>query len=442
MNKIFFVSNQIGRNPAFYIFALIFLLTALNSIFNTLATSLGYGYPYTTFLFDPADRFADYFKGIFSFPEAANLQIKVTSRLSELLYNYLNNNPYQGIAAIESGQLSHFHAPPLGTLVGLLNLKLMHYVNPLALFVSVLLVGFGLAYKFVASISASKSDLIFLFLSLLFCYPSLLMVTRGHIYSGISSLSLLIFIVLMFQDRKKYLGLILLAIAVNLRPNAIIFLFALGICESRNLKKDIPLFIGLSTVIFLVSLFFANRIYSDYTLSNFLLGVGIYHSLYVITNGGLALGSSLFGPLKALFGYSKFIEILPLIISGIFVLISTIQLRTGNISKIAFLFILCSSYVLGSSVFADYHLTVFFSLLLCIYLEQKKGFLHSQLPSLPKELLLVFLASVFVLCPKNYIYIGSTSAQIALNPAALLAASILIILAGGLSLRGANFPFK
>jgi hypothetical protein len=429
------VINQISRKPAFYIFAIIFLFTALNSIFNTLLYSLGYGYPYTTFLFDPADRLADYFKVIFSFPEAANLQIEVTSGFSELLNNYLHNNPYKGIAAASSGQLSNLHAPPIGTLIGLLNLKLMHYVNPVTLFLSILLVGFSLAYKFVASISVSKSDLLFLFLSLLFCYPSLFMLTRGHIYSGISSLSLLIFIVLMFQDRKKYLGLILLAIAVNLRPNAVVFLFALGICDSRNLRKDIPIFIGFTTFIFLTSLFFANRIYPDYTLSNFLSGVSIYHDIYVIGNAGLAFGSSLFGPLKAIFGYSKVIEVLPIFIAGIMVVISTLQLRNKKISKIAFLFILCASYVLGSAVIADYHLTVFFAPLLCIYLEQKKGLFNSLSPPLTKELLIVFFASVFILCPKNYVYIGIISAQVALNPAVLLMASILIIHLGGLNSR-------
>jgi hypothetical protein len=421
------VINQISRKPAFYIFAIIFLFTALNSIFNTLLYSLGYGYPYTTFLFDPADRLADYFKVIFSFPEAANLQIEVTSGFSELLNNYLHNNPYKGIAAASSGQLSNLHAPPIGTLIGLLNLKLMHYVNPVTLFLSILLVGFSLAYKFVASISVSKSDLLFLFLSLLFCYPSLFMLTRGHIYSGISSLSLLIFIVLMFQDRKKYLGLILLAIAVNLRPNAVVFLFALGICDSRNLRKDIPIFIGFTTFIFLTSLFFANRIYPDYTLSNFLSGVSIYHDIYVIGNAGLAFGSSLFGPLKAIFGYSKVIEVLPIVIAGLMVAIGTLQLRNNTISKIAFLFILCSSYVLGSAVIADYHLTVFFAPLLCIYLEQRKGLFNSLSPPLSKELLIVFFASVFLLCPKNYIFIKFISGQVALNPLVLLIACILII---------------
>jgi hypothetical protein len=76
--EIHFMIKQISRKPAFYIFAIIFFFTALNSIFNSLLFSLGYGFPYTTFLFNPADRFADYFKGIFSYPDAANLHIEVT----------------------------------------------------------------------------------------------------------------------------------------------------------------------------------------------------------------------------------------------------------------------------------------------------------------------------------------------------------------------------
>ena len=435
MNKITVMNNQIRRNPAFYIFAIIFLFTSLNSIFNTLLFSMGYGFPYTTFLFNPADRFADYFKGIFSYPEAANLHIEVTSRFTELLNSYLHNNPYNGVGAALNGQLSNLHSPPLGTLLGLLNLKLMHYVNSLLLFSSIFFVGFALAYRFLSSISASKEDSIYLFLALLLSYPCLFMITRGHIYSGITSLSLLIFIVLMFQDRKKYLGLVLLAIAVNLRPNAIIFLLALGICESRILKKDIPIFIGLTTFIFLTSLFFTNKIYTDYTLSNFLLGVSVYHNLYVIGNSGIAFGSSLFGPLKVIFGYSKFIEALPILIAGIIVAISWINLRNNKDSKIAFLFILCSTYVLGSAVIADYYLTVFFAPLLCIYLNQKSWEYQRTSPLLNTEILIVFFASLMVLCPKNYIYIKHTSIQVLLNPLLLLVASVLIIRLGFLRSR-------
>jgi hypothetical protein len=155
----------------------------------------------------------------------------------------------------------------------------------------------------------------------------------------------------------------------------------------------------------------------------------------VIGNNGLVFGSSLFGPLKVMFGYSKFLEVLPIFIAGIMVVVSTLQLRNKKISKIAFLFILCASYVLGSAVIADYHLTVFFAPLLCIYLEQKKGLFNSLSPPLTKELLIVFFASVFILCPKNYVYIGIISAQVALNPAVLLMASILIIHLGGLNSR-------
>jgi len=234
----------------------------------------------------------------------------------------------------------------------------------------------------------------------------------------------------LFQEKRKISSLILLAIAVNLRPNAIIFLFVLLISDFKNLKKEILLFVLIATIVFFTSLFLANYIYPDYSIHNMLLAINIYHDKYVIGNGGLAFGSSLFGPLKVIFGYTKPLEALPVIIAGLIVTISTLQLRNKQISKIAFLFILCSSYVLGSSVIADYHLTVFFAPLLCIYLDKKNSLYDHTFSPLNKELFIVFFASVFVLCPKNYIYFKYTSIQIALNPIFLLIASILIIMLG------------
>lgn len=432
MKKIDFVSSKIAENPAFSIFSLIFLLTSLNAIFNMLASELGYQFPYTTFLFLPEDRYADYFKVIFSYPGVENVNF---SGSANALMHFLQNNPYQGKAGLTEGALTHFHMPPLTTLISLLNLKLMHFLNPITIFVSVFLIWFLLVYTLINTFSKTTLDSWLLFLATLFCYPTLFMTTRGHIFSGISSLALLAFLVFLFQEKRNFFSLILLAIAVNLRPNAIIFLVVLLMCDFKNLKKEILLFVLISTIVFFTSLFLANNIYPDYCIHNMLLAINIYHDKYVIGNGGLAFGSSLFGPLKVIFGYTKLLEALPVIIAGLMVSIGTLQFRNKQISKIAFIFIICSSYVLGSSVIADYHLTVFFAPLLCIYLDKKNSLYDHTFSPLNKELLIVFFASVFVLSPKNYIYFKYTSIQIALNPIFLLIASILIIVLGCLHPR-------
>lgn len=429
MNKISFISSAISRRPAFAIFFLIFSLTALNAIFNTLAFAVGYEYPYTTFLLFPSDRFADYFKVIFSYPGAADVNLEGSSAL---LTHYLHDNPYQGQAGLAGGALTHFHMPPFTTLVSLLNLKLMHFINPKMLFVAIFSIGFILTYKFISDLPGSKLDLFFIFLAILFSYPTLFMVTRGHVFSGISSLALLVFLVFMFQEKRKYFALILLAIAVNLRPNAIIFIFALGLCEPRNLKKDIPIFLGATAAIFLASYFLCNSMYADYTIENFLAALRIYHSMYVVNNGGLEFGSSLFGALKLAFGYNKFFEMAPVVIAALLVLVSTLYFYKNIITKVAFIFLLCAAYVLGSSVIADYHLTIFFAPLLYLYLDRSNA-PNSYTSSLDLESLIIFLSSVFVLCPKSYIYFGSVSWQVILNPLVLLLASTYIIVASGLN---------
>ena len=429
------ILNILNDKPALLIFAFIFSVTGLNAIFNSLSFSLGLGFPYATFLFDPGDLFADYFKVIFSYPGYYDLNIGGAGKFSELLRSYMDSNPYKGLSGLSYGELTHFHLTPLSTMLSLLILKAMHLMAPVITFVTILFFGFVAAHKFFKSISRTQLDAWLLFLSIIISYPTLIMVTRGNIFAGITFMMLIPFLVFMYQNRNKYLAFFLLAIAVNIRPNAIVFLFALGLCDSKNLQKDIPIFIGMSLIIFLASLFLANAMYPDYSVTNMLLGITIYHDKYVIGNDGLAFGSSLFGPLKVIFGYSKVLEALPIIITIIMVAISAWQLHNKRISKIAFLFILCASYVLGSAVIGDYHLTVFFAPLLCIYLEQKKGHTNSSSSLLTKELLIVFFASLFVLCPKNYIYIKHTSIQIALNPLLLLIASILIIKLGYLNSR-------
>jgi hypothetical protein len=394
-----------------------------------MALAFGFDFPYTTFLFDPNDRFADYFKGIFSLPGAGDLKIDGTSKFSLLLSDYLHSKSYLGVEGLATGALTNLHSTPMGTLIGLVNLQLMHYFDPIYIFVSIFVIGLALLYIVFRSVSVSRRDSALFFAAALFCYPTLFMITRGHIYSGISSLSLLIFVLLMYQDKNRCLALLFLAVAVNLRPNAVIFISLIGLVDLRNVKTDLPLFFGLFVYIFLTSYFVSNAIYSDYTLKNFLLAVYIYHNQYVVGHAGLAFGSSLFGPLKAIFGYSKFVELFPILVGGSIIVSSYLLLRYAFISKIVFIFNICSSYVLASSVIADYHLLIFFAPLLCLYLDVKAKDLPSRV-SVQYELPIIFLASILLLSPKNYVYFKSISAQVALNPIILICSSCLLIFIG------------
>lgn len=417
--------SMLTQKPALLVFILIFTMVALNSIFNSLAVAVGLDFPKTTFLFAPNDLFADYFKVIFSYSGASDIQIHGV--FSTLLSSYLKNNPYHGGDSLVSGALTHFHLTPLTTLFSLLNLQLMNYITPQWLFF-VLILGFFIGvYLLIIKIACSKSDRLLWFLSVLLCYPTLLAITRGNIFAGITSLALTGYLILMSKDENKFLALFLLAIAVNIRPNAIIFILALLFGKSKSKIGHVSIFFVIAGGVFFNSLYLSNYIYPDYTLTNFLSGLKSYHAMYVFSNGGLAYGSSLYGPLKVVFGATSATEISAMILT-ILLLAPAVWLRWGNkISNSSFIFIICSCYVLGSSVFADYHLGVFFAPLMLYYLGGKeKPTMNLQLSD-RAEYAMIYFGSVFMLVPKNYVFYRGMSAQVVLNPMALLLVTTAIL---------------
>jgi hypothetical protein len=420
------LAKVVMNQPILGIFVIIFTMVSLNAIFNSISTAMGDSFPRTTFLFNPKDLFADYFKVIFSYPEASSLVISESSILSSLLTEYLRNNPYQGINGLSAQTLTHFHNTPLSTAFALINLYLMKWIAPIWLFLLMLVGLFLSSYLIIKRVAASPYDRLFLMLSIIICYPTLFLITRGHIFSGIAFVALISYLVLIYEDRK-WLALLLLAVAVNIRPNAMIFVIALFVAPSGFKVKDSLLFLAVTSVIFIITFCLSNLLYPDYTISNFLLGLKTYHTMYVIGNGGLGFGSSLFGPIKLVFGASSVSEVSSMIFAGLFI-ISAIWLKTTNrITRSTFIFIICASYVLGTPVFADYHLGIFFAPLIYLYLESGKGGYIEIKHSSRVEYLVVYFTSIFMLIPKNYFYVKFTSAQVILNPIILLLMTITII---------------
>ena len=421
--------NLSKKNPAFTAFLLILIFTLLNSFFNSLSSAFGLNFPYTTFLFSPGDLFADYFKVIFSYPHVGFYDLETIPKFSNLLKSYFETNPYQGVTGLLLGDLSHFHLTPLTTLVSLLSFKLMQYISPLWLFCMSMAVIFIIYYYIINKVVVVKNDKLLWYLSLLISYPTLFFVTRGNIFAGITSMSILGFLVFFFKG-KKYFAYFLLAVAVNIRPNAIIYVCAVLINNQKIRYKELVYFVAFSAAIFMFTLYFSNSIYHDYTLSNFLSGLKIYHSLYVYGNGGMAYGSSLFSPLKVLFGANSFSELSSLFIAGIFLLVSIILKLRNNISDSIYVFLISSCYVLGSSVFADYHLGVFISPLLLYYLEKTRKSVSgiSNIGNIDSfEFIMIYASSILMLSPKNYIFYHGYSLQVILNPLILLFSTSLII---------------
>lgn len=418
------------RKPPLLTFVLIFIMVSINSIYNSLATAFGLDFPFTSFLVTSNDLFGDYFKVIFSYPHIKELDASGIPLFTNILTKYQHNNPYLGILGLNIGGLTHFHMTPLTTVISLLNLRVMQYIAPIWLYFISLCIIFLSNYYIFSKVIIQNTDKILWFISLLICYPTLQIITRGNIFAGITFTTIIGFLVLA-QKQKMYTAFLLLAIAVNIRPNAIIFIFA--IINSKNIFKDVVSFVCIGVLIFVSALYYANIFYPDYTIAYFLSGLRIYHSMYVIGNGGLAYGSSLFGAIKLIFGANPITELCSIFIPCILLLVSSWLKIINKIPNSIFVFNISSCYVLGSSVFADYHLGVFLAPLLLYSLE----FYDNRTVDLVSidlyEALLIFSGSILMLVPKSYIFINDISLQVFINPFILLLLSSLIVYYYGLS---------
>lgn len=418
------ISKILLKTPAHAVFILIIIGLGLNSIFNSISVALGAEFPRNTFLYISTDLFADFFKWIFSYPHSFPLKIDESSIL---LNSYINQNPYNGISGLANGTLTHFHSPPLSTTISLAYLNLMNFIDPRMLYLASILIMFVTVYFFFKKYVVCKTDKSLLFLSFLLSYPTLFFITRGNIFAGIVALSLIAYLVLLHRKEHFYIAILLLAIAVNLRPNAIIFIFALLIAD-RSKIIGLICFICLSTLIFFSSLSISNILYPEYTFRHFLDGLKTYHSIYVIGNGGVAYGSSLFGAFKMMFGYVRYLEPIISLIGISVVLYASYRLIKNYLSDTAYIFILCAIYALCSSVFADYHLMVFFAPIIFLYLDNNKtpyqptGFLARR------KFEVIFFSCIFQLIPKNYYFLNEISFQVILNPLVLVfaVASLLV----------------
>ncbi|MDP2849061.1 MAG: hypothetical protein Q8O35_12855 [Humidesulfovibrio sp.] len=228
----------VQRNPALGALAGVFFLVALNSLYNSLASAFGVGFPHTTFLFTPNDLFADYFKALFSYPGGENIRIEGTTRLSKMLAGYLHDNPYGSVENLALGKNTNLHGMPLPTIWALGNARLMAVVSPFVLFFLMSLpVLFGL-YFILHKISLSARDRLTWCALAAISYPVLFITTRGHLIAGMISVLLIAFVMLMYTNKLQWLAVLLLAIVVNLRPNTVIFASLLLIAYPRNIIRN------------------------------------------------------------------------------------------------------------------------------------------------------------------------------------------------------------
>jgi hypothetical protein len=223
VNKLFSSSpGEIKLECSWLVFGLVFILffTSLNGFID----SIDYEYGATdfwqcTFLCDPGDRHADLIKDCISV---------VSSPPPDLLdwpphyQEFYINNPYGKVEDVAHGRLTIFGVPPLTLLLAAdvaKGILLMGPVFMVGLFYTIsLLLLWSACWYFVVN----PWERIFAFLVLALGYPFMVMLDRANIGSLVTGFSLIPYIYLCCNRRHLFIAAICLAIACNVRPNAVL----------------------------------------------------------------------------------------------------------------------------------------------------------------------------------------------------------------------------
>ena len=216
--------------------------------------------------------------------------------------------------------------------------------------------------------------------------------------------------------------ILMFAVAVNLRPNMGIIPFALFLGR-QGLSFKGAVLLGLASVlVFAGTMIGIHQVYSAYSLDSFLKGLLQYGMAYAGGDNGYSNGSSVYGMLRAPFGYAWWMPFVPFIFMALLLAPAILESRERRLRQSECLFLILSAYVFGSHVFADYHLLIFIIPLILVVGEEGRMDLSAWT---------IVLASSLMLAPKNFIFgfHGDTawSWQVVANPLTLLAASGLVL---------------
>ena len=336
-----------------------------------MSTRYGFVFPYNTFLFYPDDQFMDFvnvykIKGSVYFP-FANL----------LIY--------------------------LFTLIKSLSISLNLYLFSTTISI------FFIVFKFLKSDSFKNSffnTLIFTF----FTFPFLFLIDRANFESFVS---IFLFIFIYFFMQKKYtLSTIPLAFAVSMKLFPILFL--LLFIKNKLWKQIFYVFLSIFSITVL-SIFILGLNFNSYLL---LLSESskFYTENYVIRDGGLDYGHSIFGLIKGFFLFLKLRVFVPQLLTPYLILVVIVVIYFSYIVvyKINSLWknsaIIVILFCLLPYVSADYKL-IHLLIPILLYINDSSGLNESKQGikiftyKLDFDYLYILLFSI-LLIPKNYRFLG------------------------------------
>jgi hypothetical protein len=357
-------------------FISIFLLLAVQCIFNVFCLSFGLNFPYTTFLFRPSERFEDFFKIILSYPNhlfvfQPDFSWPSFLRVPNYITNLIENNPYGGVEVLNDPHpATHLSSPPIVNFINLMFLELFRWIPAHIIFFIVISSFYYVVFRLLKLNSKSNKDYIYWFLTFVFSYPSLHALNRGNYGAMAAFLCAFYFLIKLpkvFDNKKQVLHLLffVLAIGANFRPNlALLAFIPLVSLSYKDIIKYLTFFSFYFILIFLGFLWLSHYFYDAYTLKNFIIGLAGYHHYMIFLNSGIAYGSSYFSVLKSIFGYHHFLEYVNYLIGALIFFYSFYLKKTRKISLLSFLYIVSGLSLMVTPVIGDYHLMLFFTVIL------------------------------------------------------------------------------
>ena len=390
--------------------------------------SLGFGYPRTSFFFVPGDIFADFFKLIIN---QNNLSQHFTVPQGEKGYPYIT--PHLNFSFYYQ---TNFALPPIYSLISGINAIFLKLLNPyLVYFLNILL--FLIIFFFqTKNFLIDKKISIIIFICSVFSYTVLFMMNRGHIFSAFTCLILIQILINCYLKKNFILNCFLVLLAFSSKSTALCFALIVFYYDISFYKKIIYFFLllVLAPVFYILfnefNYFFLGNIWSfyiDFAETFKMHSQPLYYKGYIIGNGGLSFGSSLWGPMKIfLISFSNFnphiwLKITFLFCSLIF-LIFTLLFFLKKINISVFAYTLVSYYILVSPVSADYHLIIFFAPLLLLLKDYEM--------SNNKDLYIVLILTIaFIVSPQHYYFTQKfIPEKTILNPLIILCANFYILI--------------
>jgi hypothetical protein len=163
-------------------------------------------------------------------------------------------------------------------------------------------------------------------------------------------------------------------------------------------------------------------LYPPYSLESFRSGLIDYGKVYAGGALGYPVGSSIYGALRAMFGYHQWHFAPPVFVALYVFAVAVLESRAGRVRASECLFLVLCAYTLGTQIFANYHLLVFIIPLVLLAFEG--GVVDAGGWA-------TFAGSVLMLVPKNYLFETEETTfwswQVVANPAILFVASMIVV---------------